>query len=106
MEFDDGITKSYSKYNIGHKRFVRFDYSDQASLDCDFPDKEYYDLIKPTKDRPNVIIACYTPFENYYAKYIKNIDIGELVIKPLGNISYFTEQNTSENDKSNKFLLI
>jgi hypothetical protein len=150
MEFDDGITKTNARYNVGHKRandcwnkysdyfnsfdiiitsdtapisrvFLqnnfqkkliiwvcnRFDYADQASNDCGFPDNEYYELIKSAKNRPNVIIAGYTPFENYYAKNIRNVDIGELIIKPLGGISNvynnFTESDVS--NKSEKFFV-
>ena len=103
MEFDDGITKTNAKYNIGHERanncwnkykdyfnsfdgvitsdtapisrvFLqnnyskkliiwicnRFDYYDGASLDCNFPDQEYYELIKSAIHRPNVSIFGYT----------------------------------------------
>ncbi len=150
MEFDDGVTKSNAKYNVGHKRaqdcwnkyseyfnsfdvvitsdtapisrvFLqnnfqkkliiwvcnRFDYSDMASLDCDFPDEEYYNLIREAKNRPNTVIAGYTQFENYYAKHIKNVDIGDLIIKPLGGISniYNNFIESDVLDKSEKFLV-
>jgi hypothetical protein len=65
----------------------RFDYHDISTLDCDFPDKEYYDLIRKASEKENVFIFGYTPFENYYCKHFKNIDIGNLIIKPTGNIS-------------------
>jgi len=85
----------------------RFDYYDAASLDCDFPDKEYYDLIRDVKNRSNIIIAGYTPFENYYANNIRKVDIGDLVIKPIGKTStiynHFTE--TLVENKSNTFIV-
>ena len=36
----------------------RFDYFDAASLDCDFPDSEYYDLIKEAMCRDAPTCAC------------------------------------------------
>jgi hypothetical protein len=78
-----------------------------ASLDCDFPDEEYYNLIREAKNRPNTVIAGYTQFENYYAKHIKNVDIGDLIIKPLGGISniYNNFIESDVLDKSEKFLV-
>jgi hypothetical protein len=85
----------------------RFDYYDAASLDCDFPDKEYYDLIRDAKNRPNVIIAGYTPFENYYANNIRNVYIGNLIIKPIGktSITYNNFTETIVENKQNKFIV-
>lgn len=150
MEFDDGITKTNTKYNIGHKRaedcwnkykdyfntfdlvitsdtapisrvFLqhnfskkliiwvcnRFDYYDSASLDCKFPDEEYYQLISSIKNKPNVIIAGNSFFENYYAKNIKNTDIGSLVIKPIGCMSklYENYNNTDVENKNETFFI-
>jgi hypothetical protein len=62
----------------------RFDYSHQPSTN--FPDEEYYNLINDVKNRPNVAIIGYTPFENYYANYIKLLEIGNECIKPIGQI--------------------
>ena len=59
----------------------RFDYCDRASLDCDFPDQEYYDLFKMATHMSNVRIAAYNDFERYYC-LIKGIDIGPLNLKP------------------------
>lgn len=59
----------------------RFDYYDGASLDCEFPDKEYYDLFKQAAHQPNVKIVAYTAFEHHYAK-LKGIDIGSKIITP------------------------
>ena len=63
----------------------RFDYCDTASLDCDFPDHTYYDLIKNAAKQNNVTLIAYSPFEKYYA-FNKGIDIGQLTIKPCGFI--------------------
>ena len=59
----------------------RFDYSDQASLDSDFPDAEYYQLIDQAKLQEKVTIVAYTAFEHEYAKS-KGVDTGSLVITP------------------------
>ena len=61
----------------------RFDYSDEASLDCDFPDKEYYELFKKACSQKNVKIIGYTAYEHEYARS-KGINTGNLVIKPAG----------------------
>ena len=59
----------------------RFDYCDQASLDCDFPDDEFYELFREATQKQNVAIVAYTPFEHYYTKS-KGVDTGSLLIKP------------------------
>ena len=61
----------------------RFDYFDQASLDCNFPDHEYYQLFADAKKHSNVKIISYTPYEYFYAAQ-KGVDIGTLTIKPIG----------------------
>ena len=65
----------------------RFDYYDAASKDCLFPDREYYDLIRIANRRKNVHIMGYTAFENHYAKYIKNVNFGNDITKPIGILS-------------------
>lgn len=67
----------------------RFDYYDAASLDCHFPDQEYYDLFKQAATMPNVKIISYTPYEHIYAAQ-KGIDIGTLTIKPQQNLVLVT----------------
>ena len=62
----------------------RFDYCDQETLDCQFPDKEYYDLFNTAKCRPNVTVVANSPFEHFYAK-LKGVDTGPLVIKPCAS---------------------
>ena len=62
----------------------RFDYAVQPSTG--FPDHEYYRLINDVKNRPNVSIIGYTPFETYYANHIRGLSIGNLCIKPVGKV--------------------
>lgn len=63
----------------------RFDYYDGASLDCDFPDQEYYDLFKKAATQKNVTIVGYVAYEHHYAKN-KGVNTGSLVIKPCGSL--------------------
>lgn len=59
----------------------RFDYFDWASLDCHFPDPEFYQLFNEAHLKENVTIVAYTAYEHYYAKK-KGIETGSLVISP------------------------
>ncbi|HEY1778191.1 MAG TPA: hypothetical protein VGG41_18685 [Solirubrobacteraceae bacterium] len=61
----------------------RFDYSDQATNDCGFPDPGYYELIRRCVDHERVHIAPYSAFEIEYARD-KGVELGERLIKPLG----------------------
>ena len=61
----------------------RFDYYDGESLDCNFPDKEYYDLINKSYNKKNVKFIYYSKFEKYYTES-KNIFLGDLIINPTG----------------------
>lgn len=84
----------------------RFDYSDQQSLDCDFPDKEYYELLQQAHDQKNVFIVPYNAFEAFYALQ-KNVICNHAVIKPTG---ICTTHNTlsaipSTIDKNNTFFI-
>lgn len=99
------ISRTFLQNNFEKRLIIlvcnRFDYAHQP-VDCNFPDKEYYDLIRSAKDRPNVRIAGYTPFENYYAKHIRNVDIGDIVLKPVGNVSSVYNNNFIETPVDNK----
>jgi len=64
----------------------RFDYTSIDALDCDFPDKEYYQLFDEATKKSNVRIVAYTLFEHLYAR-TKGIDTGTLTITPTGIIS-------------------
>lgn len=59
----------------------RFDYYDGQSLDCEFPDREFYDLFRQATQQENVKVIAYTAFEQYYAKR-KGVDLGSLIITP------------------------
>lgn len=59
----------------------RFDYSDQASLDCDFPDEAYYELFRKATALPNVKVIAYTEFEHHYANK-QGVDTGSIIITP------------------------
>ncbi len=61
----------------------RFDYSDQASNDCGFPDPGYYASFRGATSHPRVHLAAYTPFECHYAREF-GVELGERVIKPVG----------------------
>ncbi|MCL5875984.1 MAG: hypothetical protein M1114_05935 [Candidatus Dependentiae bacterium] len=61
----------------------RFDYCDRASLDCNFPDQEFYRLFQKAAYMPNVKIISYTPYELAYAK-TKGISWEDFTIKPVG----------------------
>jgi len=61
----------------------RFDYCDTASLDCDFPDQEYYQLLSAASQKKNVYLVPYTAFESFYALQ-KGVACNRDVIKPIG----------------------
>ena len=79
----------------------RFDYYDAGSLDCHFPDQEYYDLIRNAICQPNVKIVSYTPYEHEYAKR-KGVDIGSETIKPIGSKPKLLNR---ENEKQETFFI-
>jgi hypothetical protein len=69
----------------------RFDYCDESSNDCKFPDQEYYHLIRNIPSRPNVKIFPNTPFEIEYARKYKNVQLNTEIIKPC---SFIADQNS------------
>jgi len=79
----------------------RFDYSDTASNDCNFPDNEYYKLLRNAKTNKNIKIFSYTKFEHIYAKK-KTVNIGSEIIKPCGFISKLFQQNSLSFKNDNK----
>ena len=60
----------------------RFDYRDEATNTCSFPDEEYYNIFRRSTNINNVKIASYTEFEYLYAAKYRKINIGDLTIKP------------------------
>ena len=61
----------------------RFDYVDEQTNDCAFPDAGYYELFRKVRDDERVEIASYTPFEIVHARE-RGVDLGSEVIRPLG----------------------
>lgn len=85
----------------------RFDYADNASNDCGFPDLAYYNLIRNARSKNNVKIFSYTKFEYEYAQKYKNVLLGTDVIKPC---AFIEEENIltafpPNLDKSNTFFI-
>lgn len=76
----------------------RFDYYDGASLDSDFPDKEYYRLFSKAAKQKNVTIISYTEIEHIYAK-TKGVHLENLTIKPSGG-DFITEKKISSIPKA------
>src|SRR5689334_6402784 len=77
----------------------RFDYADAASLDGEFPDVEYYQLLRDAIKKKSVHIVAYTPFEHYYARD-KGVYLGTEVIKPCAPVSI-----TTPHEKEDIFLI-
>ena len=86
----------------------RFDYVHQPdATKIGLPDQEYFDLINDVKNRENVSIIGYTPFENYYANHIRKLDIGNECIKPIGQIGdvYNEYISTIVENKQSTFII-
>lgn len=64
----------------------RFDYADMATNDCNFPDKEFYELYKNAANNTNVKIFSYTKFEHEYAREFRGVELGKKVLKPCAFI--------------------
>jgi hypothetical protein len=74
----------------------RFDYCDHAALDCDFPDREFYQLFKGALQKENVTIIAYTAFEQAYALK-KGVNLGDLIITPCGFLKDSPSDSSSIN---------
>ena len=61
----------------------RFDYCDQATNDCGFPDPKYYEMFASAPTRPRTVVASYTEFEHHYAR-MHRIPLDSLTVKPIG----------------------
>jgi len=85
----------------------RFDYVDAGSLTSNFPDPEYYDLIRNSKNFKNVKIISYTAFEHVYAKIYRNVNVWNELIKPIGFVDSSSYQSIipSNVDKSSTFYV-
>lgn len=84
----------------------RFDYCDEASKDCHFPDPEYYQLFRDAVHRENVRIIAYTPFEHYYAR-LKGVNTGTQTIKPCAKPKNSLEKSSIPGNvnKSESFFI-
>lgn len=86
----------------------RFDYCDKCSLNCHFPDPEFYNLFRSTTSRKNVAVISYTEFEHVYAKKFHAVNAWNKTIKPVGALKTW-ELNVSnipsEVDKPNTFFI-
>jgi hypothetical protein len=61
----------------------RFDYCDEATNDCGFPDDAYYDWFRSAIGRPRTVVASYTAFEHHYARR-RGVGLDGLTVKPVG----------------------
>ncbi len=84
----------------------RFDYSDTANLDCDFPDEEYYQLFQEALVKKNVFIIPYNDFEAFYAGQ-KKILLNHATIKPSGMFEMlpFTSAISADIHKQETFFI-
>lgn len=83
----------------------RFDYTDCATNDCNFPDLEYYNLIRQIKNKNNVKIYSYSKFEYEYAQKYRNVNFGNEVIKPSAFIEDSVNTSFQGIDKSSLFFI-
>lgn len=84
----------------------RFDYADPESPACNFPDEEYYQLMRTAYHKNTVLSIPYTAFESIYA-IGKNVSFNNEVIQPIGA---FNEQDKLSSipaniDKSKTFFI-
>ena len=88
------ISRVFLQNNFQKKLVIwicnRFDYFDGPSLDCNFPDPEYYNLIKSIPSRKNVKMISNCEFENFYLQ-ARGIPFRNDVVKPIGGISSVAE---------------
>ena len=64
----------------------RFDYADQSTNNCGFPDSEFYDLFRNSVQKPNVVFRSYTKFEHEYAARYHNVVWETQVLRPCNEI--------------------
>ena len=85
----------------------RFDYADQATNNCGFPDASFYRLFEESKNNPNVFIRSYTKFEHEYASKYRNINWSNDVIRPATEVNINTESEffPSGQKKSDTFFI-
>lgn len=75
----------------------RFDYGIQSENQ----DREFYQLLRDIPNRKNVFIFGNTAIENVYSTHIKNVNIGNFIIKPTGkNLFSKNVYQTYENNNN------
>ncbi len=84
----------------------RFDYADPDTPSCNFPDEEYYQLLRTAFHKNTVFSIPYTAFESVYAAG-KNVFFNNEIIQPIGT---FNEQDKVSSipdsiDKSKTFFI-
>jgi len=110
VTFNSSLCRIFLQNNFKKQLVIwvvnRFDYAHQPDASrIGFPDEKYYKLIINATKKLNVIIINSTHFESYYAKFIKKLDIGEIIIKPIG-LCYNNEyKSTKVNNKENTFFI-
>lgn len=62
----------------------RFDYCDQATNDCGFPDPEFYSIFRRACSHEKVLVVPYTDFEYIYARKFRGIPMPSGTIRPTG----------------------
>jgi len=84
------LARIFLQNNFSKKLIIwvcnRFDYADQSTNNCGFPDPDFYNLFKNAKSRGNVFIRSYTKFEHEYAIKYRGIEWDEDVIRPCNDI--------------------
>lgn len=85
----------------------RFDYVDQASNDCKFPDQEYYNIFKKSIGQNNVKIFSYTKFEHEYAQIYHSFSWDSEIIKPCSFYDNTPKEKLSLDsiDRSSTFFI-
>lgn len=88
----------------------RFDYADAQSqaVKDSFPDEAYYDWVRKAMTMSNVRVVAYTKYEQVYASR-KNVDIGSLMINPIGRAPVAFNDSQSHIPKSidkSKYLFL
>ena len=64
---------------LDHLGDHRFDWP-SGNCECDFPDPEFFELMRKASKLPNVILVSANPYEIDYAKQ-RDVDLGERVIR-------------------------
>jgi hypothetical protein len=84
------LSRIFLQNNYSKKLIIwvcnRFDYADQSTNGCGFPDPDFYTLFNEARNNPNVYIRSYTKFEYEYAIKYRGINWGDEIIRPASEI--------------------